>query len=135
MLNGQRYEPEVQFVAQLKLPQEVRDIMSKPEAAGWGIVVIKPGQLDFNPGAHIPLTLSARDEANDGNVGVDRRDRGPPDGIEWAGGAFYAANDVHELLLELTQIGGSQYWVEHFRAQIRSDPQPDENGIINIKQQ
>jgi hypothetical protein len=41
--------------------------------------------------------------------------------------------DVNELLLEMTQIGGAEYWEAHFREQLRNAT-PDENGVITLDQ-
>lgn len=50
MLNGQRWRPEIRFAPRLRLPQEVKEYMAEPAQQSYGIVVIRPGKLDFNPG-------------------------------------------------------------------------------------
>jgi hypothetical protein len=58
MLNGQRWRPGTQFTPRLRLPQEVKEYMAEPAQQHYGIVVIRPGQLDFNPGVYCGLLSS-----------------------------------------------------------------------------
>jgi hypothetical protein len=51
----------------------------------------------------------------------------------WAVRCSRTARDVNELLTELTQIGGAEYWDAHLREQLRNAT-PDENGVITLDQ-
>ena len=59
MLNGQRWRPEIRFIPRLKLPQEVKEYMAEPAQQHYGIVVIKPGQLNYDPGVCLWLAVAS----------------------------------------------------------------------------
>eukprot|EP00959_Pyramimonas_sp_CCMP1952_P466447 9489961-Pyramimonas_sp.AAC.1 len=43
-----------------------------------------------------------------------------------------AGRNLEEVMVELTQFGGAEYWKAHFRKVLRSDPQPGPDGVTRI---